>query len=231
MAYLLKKSRVNWLAPFFLGFFSLNLLTPTYFVAWAGEDQAHVYFFQALKYKEEGRILAAERLFRRAIELEPENADFHFELGNLYVERNNLPGAKIEYGQATMITPNHIAAHYNLGLVYRELGEMGEARSEFRRVLEIDPSNVKAQLQIGYTYAAEGFIEDAREAFREAQAMDATNPEPEVALQDLERFEIEAREKAQTDQERRLFQKQRLLSRAIRSRDLGILDNSEDENG
>lgn len=163
------------------------------------DDSARVYFLQALKSKQEGDLLHAESLFRKAVNLEPQNPDFHFELGNLFIERNNLRGARMEFEQVVMIAPDRLAAHYNLGLVYRELGMMGEARSQFRKVLELDPSNVKAQLQIGYVYQEEGFFEDARQAFETAREMDLTNPEPENALQDLAQFEEEAQEKSMSD--------------------------------
>ncbi len=159
----------------------------------AEEALAQVYFYHALKSKQEGRILTAERLLKKAINLEPQNPDFHFELGNLYIERNDLVSARIELEQAVMISPNHLATHYNLGLVYRELGFVGEARDEFQKVLELDPAHVKAQLQIGYTYQEEGFFDDARFAFERAREMDITDPQPIRALEDLAEFERQAR--------------------------------------
>ena len=198
--------------------FILAFLTPHLFssalisTVMAAEDSAQVYFFHALKSKEEGRILTAERLLRKAIEIEPENPDFHFELGNLYIERNDLQAARLELEQAAMIAPRHLAAHYNLGLVYRELGLMGEARDQFRRLLDLDPNNVKAQLQIGYTYQKEKFFEDARQAFETAQEMDRTNPEPAQALEDLSNFEAQARERSRNSMEESLFRNQQLLN-------------------
>ena len=157
----------------------------------AAEESSQVYFLHALKSKKEGRFLAAERLFRKAIEIKPENADYHFELGNLYIEQNNPERAQSELEQALMISPQHLPAHYNLGLVYRDLGNMSEAREEFRRVLDLDPKNVKAQLQLGYTYQDEGFPDEARQAFETAQEMDITNTEPRQALEDLAGHEME----------------------------------------
>lgn len=159
----------------------------------AAEDSERVYFLHALKSKQEGNFLEAENLFRKAIEFEPQNADFHFELGNLYAEREDFPSARFEYEQAVMIAPTHLAAHYNLGLVYSEIGWTGEARGQFRRVLELDPQNVRARIQIGRTYAEEGFFDDARQAFEEAREMDPLSPEPADALEELARKEEEAK--------------------------------------
>ena len=185
-----------WLLAFFL----LFALIPCRLRA--EESPAQVYFYHALKSKQEGQILTAERLLKKAIDLEPENPDFHFELGNLYIEHNNPVSARMELEQVIMISPRYLAAHYNLGLVYRELGFMGEARDEFQKVLELDPTHVKAQLQIGYTYQEEGFFEDARFAFQRAREMDITDPEPVRALEDLADFERGARERSASAMER-----------------------------
>ncbi len=185
---------------------------PSFLEAQPKENPAEIYFFHALKAKEERRFLRAERLFRKAIEIEPGNPDFHFELGNLYAERNRFEPAQKEYEQAVMISPAHLPARYNLGLIYWELGRMGEAREEFRKVLEINPHHVKAQIQIGYTYQAENFIDEARDAFRKAEEMDFSDPGPKAALEDLTLHENKLREyskletrQAMQEQNRRAF--------------------------
>lgn len=175
------------------------------------ENTANIYFLQALKSKQEGRLLVAERLLKKAIEFEPGQADYHFELGSLCIERGDLVGARLELEQAVTLEPNHLPAHYNLGLVYRELGMMSEARSQFRRVLEIDPQNAKAQLQIGFTYQAEGFFDDARQAFQAAREMDVTDLEPTYALRDLETLELEAQERSRFETRQSLWRNQNLL--------------------
>lgn len=204
---MIRRLSFDWFRNFIFFFFAL-VLAVTPLPARAVEDSARVYFLQALRSKQEGDLLSAESLFRKAIDLEPQNADFHFELGNLYIEQNHLQGARMELQQVVMISPEYLAAHYNLGLVYRELGMMGEARNQFRRVLELDPLNVKAQLQIGYVYQEEGFFEEARQAFETAREMDLTNPEPQDALEDLGQFEKEARERSTGNLERS-FQRSR----------------------
>lgn len=194
----------------FATFLFLTLAFPLR-LAGSKEEGAHVYFFHGLKAKQEGNLLQAERLFRRAVEREPENRDFHFELGNLLLERGELAGARLEYEEAAMISPDFLAAHFNLGLVYRELGLTAEARQELRKVLELDPANVKAQLQIGHLYQMEGFFEEAEDAFREARQMDYSSPEPQRALEDLQVAQIEARRRSQAETQRSLLENQALL--------------------
>lgn len=177
----------------------------------ANTEQAQVHFLHALKLKQEGNFLAAESLLQKAIEIEPENPDFRFELGNLYIERGNLEGARMELEQAVMIAPAHIPAHYNLGLVYRDLELTSEARGQFRRILELDPNHIRAQLQIGYTYEQEGFFDDARLAFEEAREMDMTDPEPRNALEELASLENYARDRTRRQMAESFQRNQRSL--------------------
>ena len=196
----------------------------------AGQDPAQIHFLHALKSKQEGDLFEAERLFRKAIELDPGNADYHFELGNLHLEKENLAGARLELEQAVMIAPAHVPAHFNLGLAYRELGLMSEARAEFRKVLELDPQNLNAQLQIGYTYQAEGFFDDARQAFEEAGKMDLANPEPQRALDDLAEYELEAAQRSHQMAEQSMVQNQSLLELLARGGAPLTEDNGREKN-
>lgn len=194
--------------PFFI---LLAIFFPTPAVDSAEQSQAQVYFLQALKTRDEGRFDVAERLMRQAVQLEPNNADYHFELGNIYILMKNLESARRELEQTIMIAPHHIAGNYNLGLVYKELRLMGVAREQFRRVLQIDPENARAMLQIGYIYAEQGFYEDARDAFEAAYVMDASNPEAEDALEQLKEIEVQAKENEDSQMHRSLMGGQQLL--------------------
>lgn len=198
--------------------FCLTLFSPS-LQSGTEEEGARIPFFHGLKAKEEGNLLKAEQLFRRAVEEEPENRDFHFELGNLLLEKGELAAARLEYEEALMISPDFLAARYNLGLVYRELGLTAEARQEFRKVLELDPANVKAQLQIGYVYQAEGFFEEAEEAFRKAREMDYSSAESQRALEDLQVVQTEAQRRSQAKAERSLLENQTLLEYLVRRRE------------
>lgn len=187
------------------------LLGVTPSLLYAEDSPSRVYFLHALKEREEGRFIESERLFRKALELEPENPDFHFELGNLYIHAKALDQARTELEQAVMIAPNHVAAHFNLGLVYRELGVAGVAREEFRRVLQLDPNNARAMLQIGYIYQDQGFYDEARQAFEEAYQTDVTNYEARDALENLGAAQEQDQERSQSQMQNSLLAGQQFL--------------------
>ena len=70
--------------------------------------------------------------YERALELDPDNADAHVNIGRLYQLKGNLKNAKRHYEMAVEAAPHHQLAHYNLGTLFDELSE-GELAAAFYR--------------------------------------------------------------------------------------------------
>ncbi len=142
----------------------------------------------------------AENKFIEALQSEPANAQYHFELANLYASRHDrleelsayeesqrmLQLAASHLEQATMLKPDFIAAQYNLGVVYKGVGRYEDSRKQFQKVLQLDPQSANAQMQIGAVYERQGFFDEAEDAYKRAKEMDFYNPDIQSALEDLE---------------------------------------------
>ena len=79
----------------------------------------------------------ASDAYRRAIALDPANADAHVNLGRLHQVRGDLERAKRHYQQALDAVSDHPLAIYNLGTVYDELGELEVAVGYYQRAEEV----------------------------------------------------------------------------------------------
>ena len=82
---------------------------------------------------EEVEPTRAPAAYRRAISLNPENADAHVNLGRLLQVRSDLKRAKRHYERALAAVPAHQLAFYNLGTVFDELDELDSALDYYRR--------------------------------------------------------------------------------------------------
>ncbi len=166
-------------------------------------------FQEGLVFKEQGHLLAAENAFLEALQFEPANADYHFELANIYAARYDqkrqktdpraqelMDRAERSLEQAIMLRPDFIAAHYNLGIIYKQQGLYEEAREQFRRVLELDPNQVQAQIQIGSIYEEQGFFDEARDEYLKARDMNVSDREIPSLLADLDEHEAWATQRA-----------------------------------
>ncbi len=72
-----------------------------------------------------------ESLLRKALTLDPNLAEAHLQLGNLYSDQGKYAESVPEYTQALEHNPNLADAHYRLGQAYVHTGEKDRAQQQF----------------------------------------------------------------------------------------------------
>ena len=91
-----------------------------------------------------GAAAAARRLegsavelsyLKRALEVDPNRADVHLRVGEIYQERKQLQEAYAQFSKAAKLDPASPAAHRKLIEIYEAMGMAGDAEEE-RRILE-----------------------------------------------------------------------------------------------
>jgi tetratricopeptide (TPR) repeat protein len=88
----------------------------------------------------------SEESYRRAIELNPNEADAHNNLGNLLSkDAQRQQEAEQAYRRAIELNPNEADAHYNLGtLLSKDAQRQQEAEQAYRRAIELNPNLAEA---------------------------------------------------------------------------------------
>jgi tetratricopeptide (TPR) repeat protein len=76
----------------------------------------------------------AETYLARAIEIQPDFTDAHFELGVLYQDLQEDHRAIAQFEIATKQRPDFLQAHYRLAQLYKKTGNTALARKEFSRI-------------------------------------------------------------------------------------------------
>lgn len=109
--------------------------------------------FQKAEVLRKSDVVAAERHARRAIELDPEQADYYALLAWILFERFPTDGAPLGemlalVDKAIAMYEKHARAHYYRGAVLRRMGRENEAIKAFRRAVELNPKNVEAQREV-----------------------------------------------------------------------------------
>jgi len=182
-------------------------------VAYGDSGGGSEFFLKGLGLKDNGQLTEAEGQIKKALELEPANPDYHFELANVYAMRHDarikssrsdsadpiLEQIARELEQAVMLRPDFLPAHYNLGVVYKKQGRYEKAREAFRSVLALNPKQLAARMQTGVTYEEQGFFDEAESIYREARGWDDHNPEILAAIEDLKRHRDEARRRTRAE--------------------------------
>jgi len=85
---------------------------------------------------------------RKALELNPKNAEAHHTLAFALRNKGLLKEGTPHLLEAIRLDPNHIDARYNLGLAMIYQGKLDEAVTHFSRVLQLDPNHAKAHADL-----------------------------------------------------------------------------------
>ncbi len=87
----------------------------------------------------QGQYALAEACFAEALEHQPNNAAYWYNLGNAQRELANPKAALTSFQKALHIDPNDADTYNNLGNVQRELGQLDLAIENYEKALEINP--------------------------------------------------------------------------------------------
>jgi tetratricopeptide (TPR) repeat protein len=83
------------------------------------------------------------------LELDPDSAAIHYDLGRTHQGLNNLDAAATHYLRALSIDPAHFAAHANLGIIHRARERSDEALAAFREAVRLQPNHAYVLSNLG----------------------------------------------------------------------------------
>ena len=133
-----------------------------------GEIQQHT--ARGAAYMRETRYADAEKEYRAAIRLAPQDADLHFNLGIAIGQEGNPDGAIAEFREVLRLNPNHEWAHANLGIALGNKGDWDGEIAEEREALRLNPKNEFAHVNLGMALGNkgdwDGQVAQEREALR-----------------------------------------------------------------
>jgi len=124
----------------------------------------------------------AERAFQQEINARPDNADAFYNLGTLYLKRNESQLAKQNLEEAIKLRPNYAEAWNNLGMLAAQRGDKEDARLDFQRSLDLRPSYATALLNLGNLYRRQGDLAAAEKLLQRAHESEPQNPEVHYSL-------------------------------------------------
>jgi tetratricopeptide (TPR) repeat protein len=101
-------------------------------------------------YVEKGDQASAEREFRKAIEVNPQNYQSYIILGQLNLQRNNLPQALKEVDQLISANPKFAPGFLLKGFYLQTANDPAGAMKSYREVLKLDPENPIAANNLAY---------------------------------------------------------------------------------
>ena len=130
-------------------------------------DQLKVYNNLGCVLIQQEQWQAAAILYQQAIELQPDHAVLHSNLGRVLF-RDSPNEAIAAYRRAIQLQPDFGLAHYNLGLALQHLNQHQAALECFEQALRIEPSWANLHNACAVSWMALGGFEQALESLRQA---------------------------------------------------------------
>jgi tetratricopeptide (TPR) repeat protein len=109
------------------------------------QASAQAFLESGLTHYEKGEFDDAIPAYRKAIELQPNDAHAHYNLGVALLEKGEPREASSSFETAIRLQPDFAEAYNSFGLAEQELGQTEEAIAAYRKAVELRPDFVEAQ--------------------------------------------------------------------------------------
>ena len=122
----------------------------------------------AVIFKNKGKTSDSLKANVRALKIDPNDFESHFNLGNTLKALNKLEDSKVSYQKAISINPNFADAYNNLGIVLRELNRLDESEASYQKAISINPNFADAYSNLGFTLRELGRLNESETSYKKA---------------------------------------------------------------
>ena len=123
-----------------------------------------------------GNHVQAIEMYEQVLDLDPDHAAAHINLGTLHYNRQEYSLAEKHYRRAIEVDPRYALAHFDLGNVLDETGRVAEAIQTYSTALQLAPTYADAHYNLALAYEK---IKEPRKALQHWRAyvkLDTTGP-------------------------------------------------------
>jgi Flp pilus assembly protein TadD len=130
---------------------------------------------------------------QKAIQLVPDDAETHNNLGNAFIALGRLDEAEVSLRQSITKKPDYHEAYNNLGIMLKELGRLDEAEISLKQAILIKPSFIETHYNLGCVLKELGRLNEAEVNFRQAITLKPNDVEAHnnlgITLKELDRLD------------------------------------------
>ncbi|NET43635.1 tetratricopeptide repeat protein [Okeania sp. SIO2B3] len=132
------------------------------------KNLADDYHLQGDALVEKGEKEEAIKVYRKAVEIQPELWEVHHKLGNLLQEIGEQKEAVTAYNESIQLNPNFCWSYNNLGDVLVRLEKWEEAIASYQKAIELDPNFAWSHYNLAETLIKTGNFYEAAAAYKSA---------------------------------------------------------------
>jgi tetratricopeptide (TPR) repeat protein len=135
-------------------------------------NEAETLFFRGARCMQAGDDAGAEVCFRQALEIAPDFAEAHANLGLLLERKQDAVAAEASYRRSIELNPAYPETHLNLGALLAHLKRFKEAELAYIQAILLRQDSPAGWSNLGVLYACTKREEEAEQCYRNAIALD-----------------------------------------------------------
>jgi tetratricopeptide (TPR) repeat protein len=137
--------------------------------------QDHLYDAIGGIYLAEGDFDKAAAAYQTRVDVSPNNADAHRELGDVFQQRNQPDEALAEFMAALLVDPNNVAAYAGMAQLRLQQGKYAEAAGAAQTAVNLDPAHPGARYSLGASLLRLGRKAEGQREIEVFEKMQAAN--------------------------------------------------------
>jgi len=149
------------------------------------EDKLAEHKARGEQYMEDGQVSEAIIEYKNVLQIDPNDAEAHYELAKAYLIQNDLPKGFWELRETARLDPTNLDAKLQYGQLARAGGELEEALQQAEDVIAAEPERAPAWVLKGQVLERMDRIEEAEEAYRKGVELDAEDTAPTFLYADF----------------------------------------------
>jgi tetratricopeptide (TPR) repeat protein len=136
-------------------------------------------------YENPGAQAQAVEALRKALQLNPDSAQEHLNLGLALLRAGEGEEGVAEIEKAKALDPSLPHTYFNLGIEFKKSGDVDRALSEFEQMVKLTPNEAKVHYNLGQLYKLKEDNDRAIEAFRLAAKLDPSMAAPQFQMYNI----------------------------------------------
>jgi tetratricopeptide (TPR) repeat protein len=133
-------------------------------------------------YENPGAQTQAVDVLRKALELNPDSAQEHLNLGLALLRAGEGAEGIVEVEKAKELDPSLPHTYFNLGVEFKKAGDIDRAIQEFEQMAKLTPGEAKVHYNLGQLYKLKEDNEGALEKFRLTARLDPSMAAPQFQM-------------------------------------------------
>lgn len=138
--------------------------------------------FTGDEYYDKGMLTEAIEEFKEVLEIDPDDAETRYNLGNAYVDKEMFDEAISAYKKAIELNPGFIDAYINLGTVYLDSGLTDDAIALYQQGAKLNPDDAYLCYYLGEAYCDKQRYKKAIIKFERAVSINPMDAEIQYRL-------------------------------------------------